>query len=275
MIAKYLILWIYCTMKDYAKINKKWWNKVTSIHANSKLYDLDSFKQGKTSLQSIELEELGDVKGKSLLHLMCHFGMDTLSWAKKGALATGVDISDDAISLATSLSKELAIPAEFVCADVYDLPKVLHKQYDIVFTSYGVLIWLSTLDTWSEIVASLLKPGGTFYIVELHPFTNMLSSDFALANKYFKEGPYLDDSSGTYADWDAQIEGKTYIWLHTLSSVINALITAGLTIEYLHEFPFTVYDQFPGFMVKNEEGHYTLKNKKLQFPLLFSLKATK
>ncbi|HSW87590.1 MAG TPA: class I SAM-dependent methyltransferase [Candidatus Saccharimonadales bacterium] len=262
-------------MKDYAKINKKWWNKVTDIHAKSQLYDLESFKQGKTSLQPIELQELGDVKGKSLLHLLCHFGMDTLSWAREGAEVTGVDISDDAISFATNLSKELDIPAEFICSDVYDLPKILHKQYDIVFASYGVLIWLSNLDLWSEIINKFLKPGGIFYIIELHPFTNMLSSDFTLANKYFKKGPYLDDSSGTYADWDADIQGDTYIWLHTFSDLINSLIKAGLKLEYIHEFPFTMYDQFPGFMVKNEKGEYTLKNKKLQIPLVFSLKATK
>ncbi|MDP3941625.1 MAG: class I SAM-dependent methyltransferase, partial [bacterium] len=172
-------------MKDYLKINKKWWNDVTKVHANSKLYDLTNFKKGKTSLQSIELAELGSVKGKSLLHLMCHFGMDTLSWAREGAIVTGVDFSDDSIELANKLRKELSIPATFICSDMYKLPKVLTKKFDIIFMSYGVLCWISDLKKWAKLVNHFLKKGGIFYITELHPFTNMLSYDFKISYKYF------------------------------------------------------------------------------------------
>lgn len=262
-------------MKDYTKINKKWWDNVTQIHAASKLYDLKSFKKGKTSLQSIELQELGNVKGKTLLHLMCHFGMDTLSWAREGAIVTGVDISDSSINLANKLSKELEIPANFIASDIYDLPKVLDTTFDIVFTSYGVLLWLSNIESWAEIIYERLKQGGTFYIVELHPFTNMLNSECQIEHKYFEKGPYLDDSPGTYTDWNADIQGKTYAWFHTFGEVINALVKAGLIIEYIHEFPFTMYNQFPGLMKKNKQGQYVLKNPDMQMPLLFSLKATK
>lgn len=129
-------------MKDYASINKKWWNTVTPIHATSKLYDLVGFKKGKSSLQEIETKEIGDVKGKTILHLLCHFGMDTLSFARKGAIVTGVDLSSDAIKLAKKLSREINVPAQFICSDVYDLPSVLDKKYDIIFASYGVLCWL-------------------------------------------------------------------------------------------------------------------------------------
>lgn len=262
-------------MKDYSSINKKWWNDVTPIHASSKLYNLTRFKRGKSSLESIEQEEVGDVKGKTLLHLMCHFGMDTLSWAREGAIATGVDISDDSIKLAKKLSKEISVPATFICSNIYDLPKVLDRKYDIVFASYGVLCWLSNIKKWAKIIDHFLKDGGMFYIVELHPFTNILSHDFKIYYKYFDKGPYRDDSSGTYTDWDANVKGVTYEWSYTISDVINALINQRLKIEYLHEFPFTVYDQFPGFMKQNERGQYVLKNKEIQIPLLFSLKATK
>lgn len=262
-------------VKDYAKINKKWWNDVTPIHASSTLYDLARFKKGKSSLESIEVKEVGDVKGKTLLHLMCHFGMDTLSWARLGAIATGVDLSDDSITLAKKLSKEIQVPATFICSDVYDLPKVLDKKFDIVFTSYGVLCWLSNIKKWARIINRFLKKGGTFYIVELHPFTNILSHDFKISYKYFDKGPDVDDSAGTYADWNANIKGNTYLWSYTFDDVVNALIAEGFKIEYIHEFPFTMYDQFPGFMEKNEKGQYVLKNKKIQIPLLFSLKAIK
>ncbi len=260
---------------DYAKVNKKWWNNVTQIHSASELYNLKAFKKGKTSLQSIELEELGNVKGKTLLHLMCHFGMDTLSWAREGAAVTGVDLSNESISLAQNLSKELAIPATFVCSDIYNLPKVLNKKFDIIFMSYGVLLWLDNIKKCAKLINYFLKKNGTFYIVELHPFTDILSHDFEIKYKYFDKGPYEDDSLGTYTNWNADAKGITYQWSHTLSDVINALINEGLKIEFIHEFPFTMYDQFPGYMKRNKKDQYVLKNSSIQVPLLFSLKATK
>ena len=262
-------------MKDYNAANKKWWNAVTPIHSKSKLYNLQAFKKGKTSLELTEREELKNVKGKTMLHLMCHFGMDTISWAREGAIVTGVDLSDESIKLAKKLSKETNTPANFICSDIYDLPKVLDKKFDIVFTSYGVLCWVSNIKKWAKVINHFLKKGGTFYIVELHPFTNILSYDFKLYYKYFKKGPYLDDSDGTYTDWNENVKGFTYEWSYTMGDVINSLIDEGLKIDFVHEFPFSMYDQFPGFMEQNEKGQYVLKSKKVQIPLLFSLKATK
>lgn len=262
-------------MTDYLNVNKKWWNNVTPIHLRSKLYNLRGFKKGKSSLVSIEQEEIGKVRGKSLLHLMCHFGMDTLSWARKGAVATGVDFSDKSIKVAKKLSKEVKIPATFICSDVYELPKVLDKKFDIVFTSYGVLCWLPDIKKWAKIINHFLKTGGIFYIAEIHPFTNILSHDFKISYEYFDKKPYIDDSPGTYADWKAKIKGLTYGWGYTISDVINTLIEEGFKIEYVHELPFTVYDQFPGFMQQNRKGQYVFKDKKIQIPLLFSLKTIK
>jgi ubiquinone/menaquinone biosynthesis C-methylase UbiE len=260
---------------DYSKINAKWWNNVTPIHVASDLYDLRGFKKGKISLNKIEIAELGNVKGKSLLHLMCHFGMDTLSWSKKGAIVTGVDISDTAIETAKKLSKDLNIPAKFICSDIYDLKNVLDKKFDIIFMSYGVLCWLKDIKKWAKLLSHFLKSGGIIYIAELHPFTNALSCDFKFEYNYFDKGPYLDDSSGTYTDWNAKIKGTSYIWFYTISDVINALIEEGLKLKFVHEFPFTMYDQFPGLMKKNKKGQYVLKDRKVQIPLLFSLMATK
>lgn len=262
-------------MRDYSAINKKWWNDVTPVHAKSKLYDLKSFKKGKTSLQEIERKELGNVKGKKLLHLLCHFGMDTLSWAREGATVTGSDLADDSIALAKDLSHELHIPAEFISSDVYDLPKKLQKKFDIVFASYGVLCWLSDINKFADVVDHFLKKGGVFYIVEVHPFTGILSYDFKLFYKYFEKGPFVDDSSGTYTNWNAKVKGKTYEWFYTLGDVINSFIDRGFKIEFVHEFPYTMYDQFPGFMKRNNKGQYVLKSSKVQVPLLFSLKVTK
>src|SRR4029077_17046179 len=135
----------------------------------SDFYDLASFKQGRNSLQSIEQEELGDVRGRSLLHLQCHFGMDTLSWARLRARVPGADYSEEAITAARSLAAELGLEARFICANLYDLPDVLDEQFDIVVSTYGVLSWLPDLPAWARVVARFLRPGGTFCIVDLHP----------------------------------------------------------------------------------------------------------
>ena len=272
---KYFFVCYNHTMVNYVGINKKWWNSITPLHAKSSLYNLAKFKKGQSSLQEIEIKELGDIKGKRLLHLMCHFGMDSLSLARKGATVTGVDISDASIQLAKKLSKEIDVPATFICSDIYKLENVLHEKFDIIFMSYGVLLWLSSIKKWAKLIESFLKKGGFFYIVELHPFTTMLSYDFKIQYDYFDKGPYLDDADGSYTNWEEKIKGVTYEWSYTMSDVINALQKAGLKIEYLHEFPFTMYDQFPGYMKKNTKGQYVLKNTKTQIPLLFSIKASK
>lgn len=262
-------------MVNFAKINKKWWNDITPIHEKSSLYNLKKFKKGATSLQSIELQELKNIKGKSILHLLCHFGMDSLSLARSGAKVTGVDISDESIRLAKKLSNELHIPAEFICCDIFALPEVLSKKFDIVFLSYGVLLWLSNIKKFAELVNGFLKKGGIFYIVELHPFTNIFDYKLKMAYDYFDKGPFLDDANGSYTDWKNKTKGITYEWSYSIEDVITSLIDAGLHIEFFHEFPFTMYDQFPGHMKKNTKGQYVLKDKKYQIPLLFSLKAKK
>ncbi|HSD98584.1 MAG TPA: class I SAM-dependent methyltransferase [Patescibacteria group bacterium] len=262
-------------MKNYTEINKKWWNAITPLHEKSSLYNVAQFKKGATSLQVIEQKELGNIKGKEVLHLLCHFGMDSLSLARNGASVTGVDISDEAIALARKMSEELHIPAEFICSDVYALPNVLKKKFDIIFMSYGVLLWLSDIKKFGKIISEFLKTGGIFYIVELHPFTNMLNEKVKMQYDYFDKGPFLDDAEGSYTNWKDTTKGVTYEWSYTIEDVISSLVDAGLEIEFFHEFPFTMYNQFPGFMKKNKNGQYVLKDKKTQIPLLFSLQARK
>lgn len=156
-------------MDERLKANKKVWDALTGPHLLSEFYDVEGFKAGNDWLRPLEIEEMGDVHGKTLLHLQCHFGQDTLSWGRRGAIVTGVDFSDEAIDYARKLSKETGIKADFICSDIYALPEILDQQFDIVFTSYGVLTWLPDLKRWAEVVAHFLKPGGFFYIVEIHP----------------------------------------------------------------------------------------------------------
>lgn len=189
-------------MDQYIRANQLNWDERVPIHIASKSYDLDSFIAGRCSLRSIELDELGDVSGKSLLHLQCHFGMDTLSWARQGAIVTGVDFSAHAIEVAKTLAKKLNIEAKFILSNIYELPQNLDECYDIVFTSYGVLCWLSDLEKWANVIAHFLKPNGIFYIVDGHPIANMIDSEsndqLKISYSYFNIGPVKFDFPYTY-----------------------------------------------------------------------------
>lgn len=266
-------------MKQYFQTNIEDWDQKTEIHQDASFYDLDGFKKGKDRLRSIELEELGDISGRTLLHLQCHFGMDSMAWARRGAIVTGIDFSPKAIALAHSLSAELNIPATFVCANVYDLPDVLDGQFDIVFTSYGVLHYLPDLRRWSQIIAHFLKPGGIFYIVEDHPMFRVFRAkpdgSFQAERPYFyNPEPEKYEGKISYA---VDIEGKTttqYIWNHHMGEILNSLIQAGLQIEFLHEFPFAARAKFP-HMVQDDDGWWRLPERHGTIPFLFSLQARK
>lgn len=267
-------------MDSHLSTNRAHWNERVPLHRDSAFYDLASFKAGRSSLKSIEREELGAVADKSLLHLQCHFGLDTLSWARLGADVTGADFSDEAIALAQSLSAELAIPARFVCANLYDLPQVLTEQFDIVFTSGGVLVWLPDIQRWAEVIAHFLRPGGTFYIREHHPFSKVFDNTGAapqpqLAYPYFDREPTRWESSGSYATSHAEtVHNVHYEWQHTLGDIVTALIANGLRLENLHEFPFVGWKCLPG-MEQGEDGWWRLAGREAHLPLMFSIRATK
>ena len=222
-------------------------------------YRLEEFKRGENKLNPLERGEVGEVAGKDLLHLQCHFGMDTLSWAMLGARVTGVDFSPNAIHLASDLSAELHIPAHFLCCDLYDLPQHLDETFDIVYTSYGVLCWLPDLTAWAKLVSRYLRPGGFFYIAEFHPFTLVFENegavtDWTMVYSYFNKDTLEFPYQGSYADPDAiTTAGVEYEWMHPLGEVITALLQAGLQLEFLHEHPFTVFQAFP-FLVPGGEG---------------------
>ena len=259
----------------YFTTNKATWNEKVTIHAKSEMYNLKAFKQGKSSLMSYETQALGNVSGKSLLHLQCHFGQDTLSWSRLGATCTGVDLSDEGIKLAKSLNEELKLDANFVCCNVLDTSQYIKDTFDIVFTSYGVIGWLPDLKPWGQMIAERLKIGGTFYMVEFHPIVWMF--DYLEEKPIMKYGYMQDDAiyeeyEGTYADQESKMISKEYGWNHGLSDVINALIEAGLHIDYLNEYDESPYDVLPN-LVKTDSGMYVTQDK--LYPLIFEIKARK
>jgi 2-polyprenyl-3-methyl-5-hydroxy-6-metoxy-1,4-benzoquinol methylase len=255
--------------------NRRLWNEWARINQDSALYDMAGFRAGQTSLKHIELEEVGEVTGKSLLHLQCHFGQDTLSWAQLGAEVTGVDLSPEAIRRAQTLAKELGVDACFVCANVLDPKELGDAQFDIVFTSYGVLNWLPDLGAWARVIARHLKPGGRFYIVEFHPIISMLDDDAKeITTGYFNGGEALRfESTASYAGGEhAPIE--SFEWPHSLAEIVQSLLDAGLTLEALHEFPYCVHNCW-NFLVESEPGRYVAKHHPGKLPLLFSISTRK
>ncbi len=257
--------------------NRALWDELTSIHAASSFYDLEGFKAGRSTIGPLERAEVGDVEGKRLLHLQCHFGMDTLSWARLGAHVVGADFSGEAIGLARSLSEELGIPAEFVCSNVYDLPDMLEGEFDVVFTSHGVLLWLPDLVPWARVIDHFLAPGGFFYIAESHPVLRTVrerEGELIVEDAYFAAGPSTYVADGSYADPTAILANKTsHEWQHPLGEVIDALVAVGLRIDFLHEYPFAVSRRLPS-MQQGDDGYWRLPDDE-RLPLLFTLRAWK
>lgn len=258
--------------------NLGYWNEVVPVHAGSDFYKVAEFLAGGNTLDALERGEVGDVSGKSLLHLQCHFGLDTLSWARLGAQVTGMDYSIEAIRKARELADESGLQAEFVCCNLYDLPQHLKGQFDIVFTSYGVLGWLPDLREWARIAASYVKPGGIFYIAEFHPFAFVFddeSDHLKYRYPYFGKGAVRYEFEGTYADRSALLQHhEDYEWNYTLGEIVSSLIDAGLVIEFLHEHPFTVFKQLP-FLEETEDGVWRFPGGTEPVPLMFSLRAHK
>jgi len=260
---------------EHLETNRALWDEWAEINARSDFYDLDDFKRGGVRLRDYEIEEVGDVAGKSLLHLQCHFGIDSLSWARLGARVTGIDFSERAIELATGVAAELGIDASFIRSGVYDLPQHVDGKFDIVYTSRGVLCWLPKIRPWADIVARLVRPGGFFYITETHPILEAYEDDFTLKFPYWeREEPFSFDIQGSYADPTAEVKTKKdYEWNHGLGEIVTALAQAGLRIEFLHEWPFVEWE-VP--FLEKRDGRWWMPGKlDGTMPLMYSLKATK
>lgn len=261
--------------KEYFESNRSVWNQRTLHHKDSEFYSLNSFKGGNSVLTPIEISEVGNVEGKSMLHLQCHFGMDSLDWARRGAKVTGVDLSDTAIKEAEIINEELGMDAKFVCCNVYDTSKYVQDQFDIVFSSYGTIGWLPDLGPWAEMIAERLKPGGFFYLAEFHPVVWMFDDEFThIAYSYENREIIVTENQGTYTNREADIKGKEYSWNHSISEVINELITAGLRVSFLNEYMYSPYPCFRN-VVEFEKGKWHIKGLEGKIPMVYSIKAIK
>ena len=265
------------------RANNELWDEWTRIHETSNFYDLEGFKRGGIRLRQYELDEIGPVDGLELLHLQCHFGIDTLSWARLGAKVTGADFSLAAVELARSVAAEIGFAdARFVQSDLYDLAAVLDGQFDLVFTSGGVLGWLPDIKRWAEVVAHFVRPGGRFYITEIHPVAQVFENEGVAPGELRLTYPYWEHPEplafpvkGTYADRAATVATPTeYGWDHGLGEIVTALINAGLRIDSLREYPFVRWPV--DFLVESPDGTYRLPpGTPGELPLFFSIMASK
>lgn len=267
---------------DWREANRALWDERVPIHAESDFYDLDSFRAGKDALRDFELAEVGDVTGRTLLHLQCHIGVDTLSWARHGAAqVVGLDFSEPAVETARALARELGMGpdrAAFVAADVHDAAQAVPDDaYDIVYTGIGALNWLPDIDRWAETAASLVAPGGFLYLAEFHPLTDCLddATGSRVVHDYFSRDAWVDETPGTYADFDAQtVHNRSVEWQHPVGSVVSALAAAGLRIEFLHEHDASLFARFP-VLEQGSDGYYRFPADRPRIPMMYSVKASR
>jgi len=278
----------------YYAVNRGWWDAVVPIHEASRGYDREGFLRGEKLLCPVELAELGPrVLGKTLLHLQCHFGMDTLNWARLGARVTGLDFSEPALEAARRLALESGIPGRFVHANVYDAVQTLGEAFDIVYTGIGALCWLPDIVSWARVVAACTKPGGVFYLYEGHPMLWALDAErddgkLLVQCPYFELAePQLYEGDSTYTDGPKLSYRQNYAWNHGLGAIVTALISAGLRIEFVHEHREVVWKALPwmepvGEGSRGADGRYQSNRlwrlpeaQRELVPLMYSLLAVK
>ncbi len=260
---------------NYLEINKACWETRTDVHIQSEFYDVSGFIAGKSSLKEIEIEFLNAVHGKTVLHLQCHFGLDTLSLSRLGALVTGIDFSEKAIGFARSLATNCGLSADFVLTDVYSVPDKIEKTFDYVFTTYGTIGWLPDIQKWAAVIARMLKPGGKLIFIEFHPFVWIYDNDFTeLKYDYFNSYPIVETENGTYTDTNAEITTQSIGFNHGLSEVVSALLSEGLVIEQFREYPYSPFECFPN-MIEIAPSRFVFQRFGTKLPLTYALIARK
>jgi 2-polyprenyl-3-methyl-5-hydroxy-6-metoxy-1,4-benzoquinol methylase len=263
---------------DPVATNKAFWDHIAPVHHNS-YASIDELRSGGTGLDDIQLRELGDVHNKSVLHLQCHIGTDSISLERQGAHVTGVDFSTRSIEIAQQLNSELNATVAYICCDIYDLANHLDEKFDVVYTTQGVLTWLADIDRWGELVAHFLKPGGFLYLMDIHPIVYIFDNDTAHSLKikfpYFASEPFFcQDEIADYSDPKHVSDHPTFEWIWTMSDIVNSLLKNNLSLAFLNEFHKLFYRGFTT-MKKDGTGWWRLPRYDKKLPLMFTLKAVK
>ena len=262
-------------MTDYRDINRQAWDVRTLQHLDSDFYDVKGWLEGKSSLCEIELALLGDLKGKSLLHLQCHFGQDTLSLARMGAQVTGLDLSPKAIGAARDLAEKAGLEARFIEGDVYQTTELVGAQFDWVFTTYGVLGWLPDMARWAKVVADSLKPGGEFLLVEFHPVVWMMDEGLEQITYPYMRSHVIANVEDTYTDTSDPQPMEMHTWNHGLAEVIQALLNEGLELNHFEEYDYSPYPIFADRNRQVAPSRFQVLGLEGKLPLCFSVRCRK
>lgn len=259
-------------MENYKVINQKWWDDRVKSHYQSNFYDVKSLLNGKSSLNEPELKLLGDIKGKRILHLQCHFGLESISLARLGAEVTAIDFSQKAIETAKGLNIKAQTQVNFICCDVYEVHRHVQNQFDLVFTSYGTVIWLPDLDLWAKQIAKALKPNGHFIFADFHPFVWMMDDEMEHVQYPYSSTQAIDlEESSSYASEDTVMSTRNITWNHGLSDVFNALKAHHLKVTHFKEYLNAPYP-FLSSCIKIE-NNYQIQGKEGILPLMYTMKA--
>jgi SAM-dependent methyltransferase len=270
---------------EWHRANRANWDERVGVHLGPRGYDLSDLRAGLGKLNAIEEEELPPVKGKRVLHLQCHFGRDSLTLAQRGAEVVGLDFSAPAIAAARRLANELglAVRASFVHADLYEAVKAIPPPhgFDLVFVTWGAICWLPDISRWTQIVATMLRPGGGLYLADGHPATYVFDDEADSPDgmpgwftPYCSRDPLVDTDPGDYVDPGARlINATTYNWIHALGDIVTSLIASGMMLNWLHEHDAVPWRMFR-ILAEDTAGFYRWPDKPW-LPLAFSLLATR
>lgn len=268
-------------MEDGIALNRAMWDEQVATHLRSDFYNVEGFRRGETDLTPIEAGEIGDIAGLRVAHLQCHFGMDTMYLARRGARVTGLDFSANAIAAARQLAAETGSTADFVEGNVYDAPQLMGEgAFDLVFTSWGTILWLPDIGRWARVVAALLRPGGRLYFLDGHPVASVLNQDDAAgpilpAYPYFSDAPLVFDAQGSYADRDAVFTNtRSAEWTHPVGAIVGALLAAGLRLTALREHDAAAWQMWP-CLVRGADGLWRLPSDRPGLPLSITIEAVK
>ena len=270
------------SMERMTEANRRNWDERVAVHRTDRtgFYAVDAFRRGADVLGPIESREIGDVAGRRLLHLQCHFGLDTLSLARRGARVTGVDFSALAIATARELAAEAGLAARFVESDVDAARAAIGETFDIVYVTWGAIGWLSDIRRWAETVAAFLAPGGFLYLAESHPFALCLQPEGERLHAHYPwrsapGDPIVEDNPTTYTgDATAFAHTRSYSWNHAFCDIVGGLIDHGLRLDFLHEHETVPWQIFP-CAVDAGERMFRLPDGYPRIPLAFSLRASK
>jgi SAM-dependent methyltransferase len=270
------------SLDEYRSVNRDNWDSRVDIHYRSETYGVEKFVENPDHLSDVvafDRAKLGDVSGKQLLHLQCHIGTDTVSWARLGADVTGTDFSEKAIDAARKLSADSGTPARFLVSELYETPSIVNETFDVVYTGVGAINWLPDIRGWAQVVSRILVTGGTFYIREGHPLMWALDwedpdNKLSLIYPYFEDEPIPFEAEATYAGEGVVASPKTFDWNHGIGETLTALIDGGLRIERVEEYEFCEWQGMED-MALDADGHWRLPPGRPRIPLMWSVLATK